>query len=115
MKAYIKGLSYDNANKAIELIRSFVKNKLEDRTLDLDQRLAWKEVSASLSVQSVAVYGAIQDQIDLLNVLLSDNDCGFIDTELPFLYKSKEEKAEVIQNATIQVLTEGSVLPERTN
>lgn len=115
MKGYIKGLSYDDANRAIALISSFVKDKLADRSLDLDERLSWKEITASIATQSVAVYGATQDQIHLMNVVLDDNECGFITSEPPFLCKSMEEKAEIIHHASRQHLAAEDSIAESTN
>lgn len=97
MHWYIKGLSYIDAKKAVSLIDAFVAQKKNVLDLSSDERLSWENVSANISTQSVAVSAHSQQQIDLINVVLADNDCGFASIDTPFLYKTSEEKIAIIK------------------
>lgn len=116
MVGYIKGLSYDDAKRAVFIVTCFAQDKLEDPNLSFDERVSWKDnVCAHISIQAVTIHADSQLQIDLINVVLSDNECGFIDSEIPFLCTSMEEKDTIIQHATSQHLTEHDDLAESKN
>lgn len=102
MTGYIKGLSYTDAKRAMTLINTFAQDKIEDESLSFDERVSWKNVYANITSGAVAVGADTQLQIHQLNVVLQDNDCGFIDGEVPYTYKTPAEKESICISATTQ-------------
>gem|GEM_PF-3675587 len=105
MISYITGLSYEEACKAKKLIENFAKKQTENKKLTASKRSMWKDVSAKFTAGGLAVTTEKIVQVQELNVMLSDNDCGYISQNEPFIQRSPAEKENVIMAQTVEHTT----------
>ena len=115
MISYITGLSYEEACEAKKLIENFAKKQTENKKLTTSKRSMWKDVSAKFSAGGLAVTTEKIMQVQELNVMLSDNDCGYISQNEPFIQRSPAEKEKTLMGSTNQHLVDSNIEENNVN